>query len=82
MDLFSNIHRVLVPGGKFCIGYAYMNLGTYDQEVMDLRLKLREPPTTPTEENEFLNFAKAAGFRLESKEGTIGCFGWYLFSKP
>lgn len=81
MALFDNVYRVLDKGGKFCVGYAYMDLGTYDQEVMDLRFKLRQPPASPTNKEEFLSVAQEAGFKLLSTEATIGCFGWYLFEK-
>ncbi|MBI3393136.1 MAG: methyltransferase domain-containing protein [Nitrospirae bacterium] len=81
-DLFSNVRRVLRKGGRFVVGYAYLNMGTYDQELMDLRFMLREPPAAPMYPTTLLSNAERAGFKHISSVGTIGCFGWYLFEKP
>ncbi len=79
--LFENVARVLKPGGKFCIAYVFSKHGSYDQELMDLRFHLRQPPSNPPTRSEVE--ATAARYRFTpSPEGfMIGCFGWYLLIK-
>lgn len=78
--LFEHAARVLKPGGKFCVAYTYMQYGSSDQELMDLRFLLREPPSRPPTRSDMLTFASTHGFRLEH-EFTMGCFGTFLFIK-
>ena len=78
---FGNVARVLKKGGRLCIGYAFMNRNTYDQEIMNLRMLLREPPAAPVDPEWLLNQADQAGLEFISDEGSIGSFGWYLFEK-
>lgn len=79
--LFENVARVLKPGGKFCIAYVFSKLDSYDQELMDLRFHLRQPPSNPPTRSEVETTAARHGFRLSSEEFTMGCFGWYLLVK-
>ena len=78
--LFENTQRVLKPGGKFCLGYVYLQEDSYDQELMDLRLSLRQPPARPITKAEMTELGQRNGFKLE-EEFSIGCFGWFLFVK-
>ena len=79
-QLFEHTARVLKPGGKFCVAYVYMQYGSYDQELMDLRFLLREPPSQPPTRTDVLAYAQQSGFSLV-EEFTMGCFGSFLFVK-
>jgi SAM-dependent methyltransferase len=80
MQLFEHVARVLKPGGKFCVAYTYMQYGSYDQELMDLRFLLREPPSQPPTREEMLTYAQKSKFKL-AEEFTMGCFGSFVFVK-
>lgn len=79
--LFSEVGRVLKPGGRFCLALVHMARGTYDQELMDLRLRLRQPPASPATRPEIEALATRHGFRLESDEFSLGVYGWFLAVK-
>lgn len=79
-QLFADVARVLKPGGKFCVAYTYMQYGSYDQELMDLRFLLREPPSQPPSRAEVMTMATSHGFHTQ-EEFTMGCFGSFVFVK-
>jgi hypothetical protein len=71
---------VLKPGGTACFGYVYLKRGSFDQELMDLRLALREPRAYPTTERELIALCGTHGLALTTSFA-VGCFGWYTFTK-
>ena len=79
--VFETVARLLRPGGRFVLGYVYLRRGTYDQELMDLRMLFREPRATPTTADEVARLGEAAGLRLTSDEHTLGCFGWFSLDR-
>lgn len=80
-QFFSEVSRVLRPGGRFCVGYVYSVNGAYDQELMDLRFYLREPPSVPSSREEMTGLGKANGFGEPVENFHLGCFEWCLFEK-
>jgi SAM-dependent methyltransferase len=79
--IFETVARLLRPGGRFVLGYVYLERGTYDQELMDLRMLFREPRATPTTAHEIARLGEGAGLRLTSDEHTLGCFGWFSLER-
>jgi SAM-dependent methyltransferase len=79
-QLFDDVSRVLKPGGRFCVAYTYMRLGSADQELMDLRFHLRQPPSAPPTVEELLGYANRSGLTVADRS-TMGCFGTFLFEK-
>jgi ubiquinone/menaquinone biosynthesis C-methylase UbiE len=76
----DSVARVLRPGGTAVLGYVYIDRGSFDQELMDLRLSLREPLAHSTREQELINLCAGRGLILE-ESFAIGCFGWYRLMK-
>jgi SAM-dependent methyltransferase len=76
----EHVARVLKPGGTACFGYVYLKRGSFDQELMDLRLALREPRAYPTTERELIALCGTHGLALTTSFA-VGCFGWYTFTK-
>lgn len=79
-QLFDDVGRVLKPAGRFCVAYTYMRLGSPDQELMDLRFHLRQPPSNPPTVDELVGYAARSGFAVADKS-TMGCFGTFVFEK-
>ena len=77
---FETVASLLKPGGKLCVAYVYTSRGSLDQELMDLRLALREPIAHPTTDDELTELAAQAGL-VARETFTIGCFGWYLLER-
>jgi SAM-dependent methyltransferase len=78
--LWQTVQRVLRSGGVFCIAYALSKMGTYDQEIMDLRFSLREPATYQPTRGDILNLAADYGFKMRREFG-LGAWRWYSFEK-
>ena len=76
--LFAEAVRVLQPGGRLCVGYVYSKRGSADQEVMDLRFALREPPSTPPRPEDIVGLAEEQGL-TKVDELTMGCFTSFVF---
>jgi ubiquinone/menaquinone biosynthesis C-methylase UbiE len=76
--LFSEAARVLEPRGRLCVGYVYSKRGSPDQEIMDLRFALREPPSTPPLPEDIVRLAKEQGL-AKADELTMGCFTSFVF---
>jgi ubiquinone/menaquinone biosynthesis C-methylase UbiE len=76
----DSVARVLRPGGTVVLGYVYIDRGSYDQELMDLRLSLREPLAHSTGEQELVDLCAARGLVL-ADSFAVGCFGWYRLVK-
>lgn len=74
------IARALRPGGLLSISYAYLQLGTPDQELMDMRFAFREPRPAAIDSGELIETAGKNGMRLRERFG-LGCFGWFLFER-
>lgn len=79
-SLMETAARVLKPGGRLCLAYVYLTVGSPDQELMDLRLALREPLARPTTREELEGLAGAHGLR-PVETFTVGCFGWHLLER-
>ena len=79
-ELWRTAARVLRPGGTFCVAYALSKVGSYDQEIMELRFALRKPVSYLPTREEVLAQAEANGMRL-SREFKLGCWCWYAFVK-
>ncbi|HLI69159.1 MAG TPA: methyltransferase domain-containing protein [Ktedonobacteraceae bacterium] len=79
-QLLEHTALALKPGGRLAVAYTYMQSTSYDQELMDLRFLLREPPSQPVRRDELVASAAQYGFELED-ESTMGCFGSYFFVK-
>jgi SAM-dependent methyltransferase len=79
-ELFAAAAALLKPAGRLCIAYVYCETGAFDQELMDLRLALREPLPRITTDAELTGLADRHGFD-GAGSFTIGCFGWYLFER-
>lgn len=80
--LFEDVARVLRPGGRFCISLAHMKRGTYDQELLDLRLALRETGVFAATRPEIVAAAQRHGFAAEPlDEMFMGCYGWFVFER-
>lgn len=79
-DLFRSIARVLRPGARLGIGYAYLQRGSSDQELMDLRFALREPRPTAIDAERMVVQAAEQGLELRDRF-TLGCFGGFLFER-
>ena len=45
--LWETAQRLLRSGGVFCLAYVLSKMGTYDQEIMDLRFSLRDAGHLP-----------------------------------
>jgi SAM-dependent methyltransferase len=78
---FRELGRVLRPGGRLAIGYVYCDNGSYDQELMDLRFYLREPPSVKSSRQEMTRLAAENGFAGPLEAFHLGCFEWCLFEK-
>jgi len=78
--LWKTTQRLWRSGGVFCIAYALSKMGTYDQEIMDLRFSLREPATYQPSRGDVLNLASGHGFRMRDEFG-LGAWRWYSFEK-
>jgi ubiquinone/menaquinone biosynthesis C-methylase UbiE len=76
--LFSEAVRVLQPGGRLAVGYVYSKRGSPDQEIMDLRFALREPPSTPPQPEDIVGLARQHGL-TKVDELTMGCFTSFVF---
>lgn len=76
----DGVARVLRPGGTLVLGYVYIERGSYDQELMDLRLALREPLAYSTGEQELIDMCAERGLVLD-ESFAVGCFGWYRLVK-
>jgi SAM-dependent methyltransferase len=76
--LFSEAVRVLAPGGRLAVGYVYSKRGSPDQEIMDLRFALREPPSTPPHPEDIERLAREQGL-TKVDELTMGCFTSFVF---
>jgi ubiquinone/menaquinone biosynthesis C-methylase UbiE len=76
--LFSEAVRVLQPGGRLAVGYVYSKRGSPDQEIMDLRFALREPPSTPPHPEDIDGLARKHGL-TKVDELTMGCFTSFVF---
>jgi ubiquinone/menaquinone biosynthesis C-methylase UbiE len=76
--LFKSVARVLKPGGLFCLALVHMQRGSYDQELMDLRLSLRQPPATPATRPQIEELAERHGMELLSDDFSMGVYGWFL----
>jgi ubiquinone/menaquinone biosynthesis C-methylase UbiE len=79
--LFKSVARVLKPGGQFCLALVHMQRGSYDQELMDLRLSLRQPAASAATRSEIEELAGRHGMELVSDEFTMGVYGWFLLRK-
>ena len=78
--LFSEAVRVLQPGGRLAVGYVYSKRGSPDQEIMDLRFALREPPSTPPHPDDIVGLAREHGL-TNVDELTMGCFTSFVFQR-
>lgn len=78
--LWNTVRRLLRPGGVFCIAYALSKMGTYDQEIMDLRFSLREPATYQPSREDVLHLAATHGFTMRREFG-LGAWRWYSLEK-
>jgi ubiquinone/menaquinone biosynthesis C-methylase UbiE len=79
--LFKSVARVLKPGGQFCLALVHMQRGSYDQELMDLRLSLRQPAASAATRSEIEELADRHSMQLVSDEFTMGVYGWFLLRK-
>lgn len=78
--LWQTAQRVIRSGGVFCVAYVLSKMGTYDQEIMDLRFSLREPATYQPSRDDMLQMAKGHGFKV-GREFGLGAWRWYSFEK-
>lgn len=78
--LWHSVRRLLRPGGVFCIAYALSQVGTYDQEIMNLRFSLRQPPSYQPTRGQVLELATAHGMELRREFG-LGAWRWYSFER-
>lgn len=76
----DTVARLLRVGGTLVLGYVYIDRGSYDQELMDLRLALREPLAHSTEEQVLTDLCAERGLVVE-ESFAVGCFGWYRLVK-
>jgi SAM-dependent methyltransferase len=72
--------RLVRPGGTFCVSYVLSRVGSYDQEIMDLRFALRRPRSYPPTRADVVDLAAAKGMALV-REYRLGCWCWYAFVK-
>lgn len=79
-QLWDTVSRLLRPGGTFCIAYVLSKVGTYDQEIMDLRFALRHPPSYLPTRDDVLRLAGRAHMDL-SREFGLGAWRWYSFTR-
>jgi len=79
-QLWETATRLLRPGGVFCVAYALSKVGTYDQEIMDLRFALRRPVSYPPTRDEVLSLAEGAGLEPRREFG-LGAWRWYSFTR-
>lgn len=78
--LWRTARRLLRSGGVFCLGYVMSKMGTYDQEIMDLRFSLREPKTYQPSRDDVMLLAGDHGMKLRREFG-LGAWRWYSFEK-
>ncbi|GII79739.1 hypothetical protein Sru01_47210 [Sphaerisporangium rufum] len=78
--LWRTAARLLRPGGTFCVAYVLSQVGTYDQEIMDLRFALRRPRSYQPTRQDVLDQAAAAGMEL-GREFGLGAWRWYSFTR-
>jgi len=78
--LWDSAQRLLRSGGVFCVAYALSKMGTYDQQIMDLRFSLREPATYQPSRDDVLRLAADHGMTLRHEFG-LGAWRWYSFQK-
>lgn len=76
--LWDTAVRLLRPSGTFCISYVLSKVGTYDQEIMDLRFALRRPRSYQPTRDAVLNLARRKQCELKSEFG-LGAWRWYSF---
>lgn len=79
-QLWSTVARSLRPGGTFCVAYVLSRAGTYDQEIMDLRFALRQPPSYQPSRADVLGLADRAHMEL-TREFGLGAWRWYSFTR-
>jgi SAM-dependent methyltransferase len=78
--LWDTVTRLLRPGGVFCVAYVLSKVGTYDQEIMDLRFALRRPRSYPPTRADVLAAAGRRGMELRREFG-LGAWRWYAFTR-
>jgi SAM-dependent methyltransferase len=78
--LWETAARLLRPGGTFCIAYVLSQVGTYDQEIMDLRFALRRPRSYQPTREDVLGLARDNGMDLKDEFG-LGAWRWYAFTR-
>jgi SAM-dependent methyltransferase len=78
--LWDTAQRLLRSGGVFCVAYVLSKMGTYDQQIMDLRFSLREPATYQPSRDDVLRLATGHGMTLRREFG-LGAWRWYSFQK-
>lgn len=76
--LWDNAARLLKPGGRFCVAYALSQVGSPDQEIMNLRFELRDPPSFLPTRDDVMHQAESHGFELTRSFG-LGAWQWYSF---
>lgn len=78
--LWETAQRLLRSGGVFCLAYVLSKMGTYDQQIMDLRFSLREPATYQPSRDDVLELGAGHGMTLRREFG-LGAWRWYSFQK-
>ena len=79
-SLFRDVARVMRPGARFCLAYVFSAFDSYDRELMELRMSLREPVARCVPAGEIQALAESNGLR-ETESFSIGCFGWHLLTR-
>jgi SAM-dependent methyltransferase len=78
--LWDNVATLLRKGGTFCVSYVLSQVGTIDQEIMDLRFALRRPVSYQPTRQDVLDLAEAKGFEFNREYG-LGAWRWYSFTR-
>lgn len=77
--LWRTAARLLRSGGTFCVAYVLSQVGSYDQEIMDLRFALRRPRSYQPTREAVLGHARSVGMELKREFG-LGAWRWYSFT--
>jgi SAM-dependent methyltransferase len=80
--LFSEVSRILRPGGRFCIGHGFVSRSSPDLEIMELRFATRAPIGHPVTDRELASLAREHGMRGPVRTHYTGCMGWFEFERP
>lgn len=79
--LLSSLSVVLRPRGILCLAHTYFRRGSFDQELMDLRMSLGRPHGYRRSARTIERQGQEANFRLLDVPFSMGCFGFFVLER-